>query len=249
MIQGTPGARICGLPVAWGSPYLGPAMDLTTLRPANRRQAARLRSRMVRGAVTLVLLGAWPLAAQDEDAEAVAPEKPFSAMSRMLLGKQDSVVSLAREQVGLRYKYGAQQPGKAFDCSGLVQYVMRRFDVTLPRTAREQAQQGVEVPKDPEALKPGDLLYFGKGKKVTHIGIYVGEGRYVHAANRRKGVIESSLPKNDGSKRARFWRGVRRLFHLPDSTSTVPADSTGPVPVLTGTAAELGEGLEPRKQQ
>lgn len=238
--------------MAWGSPYLGSAMHPTTRYPAIRHPAARFRAGLVRGAFALLLFGAaGSLAAQDEDAEAVAPEKPFSAMSRMLLGKQDSVVSLAREQVGLRYKYGAQQPGKAFDCSGLVQYVMRQFDVTLPRTAREQAKHGVEVPKDPDALKPGDLLYFGKGKKVTHIGIYVGEGRYVHAANRRKGVIESPLPKNDGSKRARFWRGVRRLFHLPDSTSTAPADSTeaAPVPVLTGTVAEFGATPEPRKQQ
>ena len=87
---------------------------------------------------------------------------------------------------------GAKAPGKAFDCSGLVQWVMAAFNLELPRTSREQAKAGIEVPKDPTKLLPGDLLYFGKGKSVTHIGIYVGEGRYVHASNPKTGVIENA---------------------------------------------------------
>lgn len=197
------------------------------------RSGGPRRSRIVPVVLALALLTAVPAFAQDEEAEVA--DKPFSLMSRMLSGKPDSVAALAREQVGLKYRYGAKQPGKAFDCSGLVQYVMSKFDLSLPRTAREQAKVGTEVPKDESELQPGDLLYFGKGKRVTHIGIYVGDGRYVHAANRKKGVIESPLPK--GTRRTRFWRGVRRLLHLPDSAAVAETagalDTIRAVPTVT----------------
>ena len=136
------------------------------------------------------------------------PEKPFAALSRTILAGRDSLVRLTRQQVGLRYRLGAVRPGLAFDCSGLVKWVMSMFDLHLPRTAAEQARVGIEVPKDTAQLIPGDLLFFGKGKRVTHIGIYVGEGRYVHAANRRKGVIESDVSP-PGS---RWWKGARRVI-------------------------------------
>jgi cell wall-associated NlpC family hydrolase len=136
------------------------------------------------------------------------PQKPFEALSRTLLGGRDSLVRLTKQQVGLKYKLGAVKPGLAFDCSGLVKWIMAAFDLHLPRTAAEQARLGIEVPRDTAQLLPGDLLFFGRGKRVTHIGIYVGEGRYVHAANRRKGVIESEVsPPN-----SRWWKGARRVI-------------------------------------
>lgn len=145
-----------------------------------------------------------------------APEKPFAALSRTLLGGRDSLVRLTRQQVGLKYKLGAVKPGLAFDCSGLVKWIMAAFDLHLPRTAAEQARLGIEVPKDTAQLLPGDLLFFGRGKRVTHIGIYVGEGKYVHAANRRKGVIESDVARHT----ARWWKGARRVI-MDDSLAAM----------------------------
>jgi cell wall-associated NlpC family hydrolase len=149
-------------------------------------------------------------------------EKPFATISRMFLKApaEDSLIRLAREQVGLRYKLGAKAPGKAFDCSGLVQWVMARFNLDVPRTSKEQAKLGLEIPKDPSQLLPGDLLFFGKGKKVSHVGIYVGDGKYVHAANRRKGVIESSLPT--GRWATNWWKGVRRVFDRDTNIDSIP---------------------------
>ncbi len=137
-------------------------------------------------------------------------DKPFSAISRLFLPHEnrDSLIDMARDQVGTRYKWGASAPGKAFDCSGLVQWLLANFDVALPRTSREQARIGLEVPRDPSQLLPGDLLFFGKGRGVDHVGIYIGEGRYVHASNSRKGVIESNLPRTSSA----WWKGARRLF-------------------------------------
>ncbi len=139
--------------------------------------------------------------------------KPFEALSRTILEGRDSLVTLTRQQVGLRYRFGAKEPGKAFDCSALVQWVAGLFGRALPRTAAQQAQTGLEVPKDTAQLLPGDLLMFGKGRKVTHVGIYVGEGKYVHAANRRKGIIESDISK----AKSTYWKSVRRIFVAPDS--------------------------------
>jgi len=139
--------------------------------------------------------------------------KPFAELSRTILAGRDSLIHVTRGQVGLRYRLGAKEPGKAFDCSALVQWIAGLFGKDLPRTAAQQAQTGIEVPKDPTQLLPGDLLLFGKGKRVDHIGIYVGDGKYVHAANRRKGVIESNL---SGAKPT-YWKSVRRIFWDADS--------------------------------
>ena len=81
-----------------------------------------------------------------------------------------------------------------------------------------RGELGVEVPKDPSQLRPGDLLVFGKGRLISHIGIYVGDGKYVHAANRRKGVIETPVPT--GRSATTWWKGVRRIF---DHEAEMPA--------------------------
>jgi cell wall-associated NlpC family hydrolase len=150
-------------------------------------------------------------------------EKPFAALSRVILGGRDSLVRAARSQVGARYRLGAMQPGLAFDCSGLVKWVAGLFKADLPRTAAQQAMLGVEVPKDTAQLLPGDFLYFGSRRHITHIGIYVGEGKYVHAARPGKGVIESDLART----KATFWQGARRLFIDADSLVTVIPSVTG----------------------
>ena len=94
--------------------------------------------------------------------------------------------------------------------------------MVVPRTSREQVKEGIPVPKDPDALMPGDLLFFGKGRNVTHVGIYVGDGKYVQAANRRVGVIESPLPT--GKAATSWWKSVRRIF-AHDATAAA-GDST-----------------------
>ncbi len=136
-------------------------------------------------------------------------KKPFAAFSASATMLRDSIVSKARSQIGTRYKLGGSKPNLALDCSGLVKYVMSALDVVLPRTARQQATVGTEVAKDLAALKPGDLLTFGKGKRISHIGIYVGEGRMVHASTSQRRVIET--PINTRSPLIRQWKGVRRL--------------------------------------
>lgn len=173
------------------------------------------------------LFGLLAVLPATSDAQAVASKKPFAEFSASAQALRDSVVSKARGQIGTRYKLGANAPGKALDCSALVKYVMGALDFALPRTARQQAKEGLEVPKDLAALKPGDLLTFGRGKKISHIGIYVGNGRMVHASTARRSVIETDLTRNPLIKQ---WKGVRRVvadsrIEFADSLLAFAADT------------------------
>ena len=157
------------------------------------------------------------------DAQMSDAKKPFAALSASAVSMRDSIVSKARSQIGTHYKLGGTSPNRALDCSGLVKYVMGALDVLLPRTARQQATVGREIPRDLAALKPGDLLTFGRGKKISHIGIYVGEGRMVHASTSQRKVIESTISVR--SPLIRQWQGVRRLIGNSRDSLLAMADS------------------------
>jgi cell wall-associated NlpC family hydrolase len=166
--------------------------------------------------VALVTLPALAHAQESARAEppsgghSTGPAKPFAALSNSTLSLRDSIVALARAQVGKRYVLGGKSPSRGFDCSGLVQYIVSALQISLPRTAREQAHAGVAVPKDTSELLPGDLLTFGKGKQITHIGIYVGDGRMIHASTKAGRVIETKLLRAPAPG-IKPWQGVRRL--------------------------------------
>ena len=152
-------------------------------------------------------------------------KKPFTAWSESVHSLRDSLVSIARAQVGTKYVRGGQSPTRGFDCSGLVRYVMAGLHLDVPRTASQQATAGVEVGREMARLRPGDLLTFGKGRRgVSHVGIYVGHGRYVHASSVAGQVIESDLSR-ESSPLVRAWRGVRRVVAGAEKDSTVAGDS------------------------
>jgi len=89
----------------------------------------------------------------------------------------------AAAQVGAPYVYGGADP-RGFDCSGLVQYAFGMVGVSLPRDTREQRRQGRRL-DDPRALEPGDLLFFRDNRRgMMHVGLYVGDGRFVHAPSK-----------------------------------------------------------------
>ncbi len=148
--------------------------------------------------------------AQTAETSILTVAKPFASLSASMSAFRDSFVARAREQIGTRYKLGGTAPERGFDCSGLVRFVANAFDIVLPRTARQQATMGTEIPKDLAAMKPGDLLTFGKGKNISHIGIYVGNGRMVHASTSSHKVIETSLV-GTRSPLIKQWKGVRRV--------------------------------------
>jgi cell wall-associated NlpC family hydrolase len=168
------------------------------------------------------------LTAQNPTSDSASPARdprPFASLSRTALSMRDSIVVVARSQIGTRYRFGGTSPTSGFDCSGFVRYVLGALKLALPRTAAEQAAFGATVPKDTTRLRPGDLLTFGRGGRVTHIGIYVGDGRYVHASPTAGRVIETSLARSE-SPLVKIWRGGRRLLAerdwLADTTAATP---------------------------
>jgi cell wall-associated NlpC family hydrolase len=176
-----------------------------------------------------------PAVALAQDVESIPPaievpedstrrQAPFAAFSASALSLRDSLVALARKQVGRRYLFGGETPERGFDCSGLVKYLTAALDMKLPRTAAQQASAGSKVPKDTASLQPGDLLLFGGPKRISHIGIYIGEGRFIHASSTAGRVIESALLRPP-ARRIKPWRGVRRV--VADSLVVTPA-GTGP---------------------
>lgn len=104
----------------------------------------------------------------------------------------NDVASYALGFVGCRYTWGGTAPDTGFDCSGFVQYVFEHFGVSLNRVAADQAANGTHV--DADALQPGDVLCFYTGRSyIGHVGIYIGGGKFVHAATSTTGVIITEL--------------------------------------------------------
>ncbi len=106
------------------------------------------------------------------------------------------VVPIALGFVGVTYVYGGTSPS-GFDCSGLTQYCYREIGISLPRTSQSQYHSGQHVARDRlDLLKPGDLVFFGTdgdADRVHHVGIYVGDGNYVHAPYTGASVRVDSL--------------------------------------------------------
>ena len=112
--------------------------------------------------------------------------------------------------VGTPYRYGGNTPESGFDCSGLVNYVFRdMLALNLPRTSRElAAMQGPRI--EPQRLAAGDLVFFGDKGNVWHVGIYVGEGRFVHAPS-TGGTVR--LDHLEGPYWRDHYTGAKRVLH------------------------------------
>ena len=106
--------------------------------------------------------------------------------------KGSSIVEYARTFLGNKYVSGGSTPSSGFDCSGFTCYVYKHFGYTLNRSSSAQAKNGVEVSKS--ELQLGDLVLFSQGSKaIGHVGIYIGNNEFIHAANEDKGVTITSL--------------------------------------------------------
>ncbi|MDJ0760754.1 MAG: C40 family peptidase [Woeseiaceae bacterium] len=112
-------------------------------------------------------------------------EKPLGRLSTA-----ERAAAVALQQVGVPYRYGGQSPS-GFDCSGLVHYSFARAGASVPRTTQQlwSASQFV----DEGQLREGDLLFFRFDGKIAHVGMYLGDGRFVHAPSSGKFVSVQSM--------------------------------------------------------
>ena len=123
--------------------------------------------------------------------------------AKITLGNK--IATLAQSQLGAPYRYGGASP-QGFDCSGLVYYTHKQFGVTTPRTS--QAQFGLAKPVQLNRLASGDVIFFKLNRqKISHVGIYVGIGRFIHAPTSGKKVAMNYL--NDPYWKSRIISGGR----------------------------------------
>lgn len=127
------------------------------------------------------------------------PRRVAPPLSGVQAAVANDVLFRALGLVGTPYRWGGNTPEGGFDCSGLVGYVYREAaGLSLPRTSAAMSE--LQAPRlDGEALVPGDLVFFGRRGRISHVGIYVGERRFVHAPNAGGTVRLDSL---DGA----WWR-------------------------------------------
>lgn len=124
------------------------------------------------------------------------------------LGRQ--IADYALQFVGYPYVYGEESPSRGFDCSGLVYYVYTQFGYSMCRTATTQYNNNGRV-VDKSELQPGDLVFFKEysgGNSIGHVGIYIGDGKFVHASTSTVGVIISELGSDNYTRR---WYGAKRI--------------------------------------
>ena len=117
------------------------------------------------------------------------------------------VIQQARAQIGTPYRYGGKTPKSGFDCSGLVFYSHKKSGQWIPRTTGEQYRASQPVAR--KNLRPGDLVFFRmrRSRQVSHVGIYLGANRFVHAPSKNKHVSIAKLTTPFWSKH--FVRGGR----------------------------------------
>ncbi len=146
------------------------------------------------------------------EAEAVRTDLNRSGVASESAALIGDVVQTALDVMGMPYRWG-DEGEQGFDCSGLIRYAFGKHGVSLPRSSAEQAKQGDEISRDLDALRPGDVLTFAtRGTRISHVGLYLGNGKFIHSA--RNGVQISVLSPDDVSGRWWFkrWRGARRMI-------------------------------------
>jgi hypothetical protein len=167
--------------------------------------------------MALLLLGfmafayAVPDKASKEDSLAVEQSQDESPSQSAVSSSEDAIGDLLLQAVsllGVAYRFGGASPASGLDCSGFIQYVFKKsLKLTLPRTATEMARLGRPVER--QDLVPGDLVFFNtRGFIFSHVGIYMGNGKFIHAPRTGKHVEVSNLTQ-------RYWlaryNGARRF--------------------------------------
>ena len=120
-----------------------------------------------------------------------------------------NLVATAKRFIGTPYRWGGTSQVSGFDCSGLTMTVYRLNGMELPRTASAQYASGSSISR--QALEPGDLVFFrtGSSRRISHVGVYSGKGRFIHAPGRGKRIRTASLSTGYFTSR---YAGARRYF-------------------------------------
>lgn len=132
----------------------------------------------------------------------------LSSATSVVVDKTESLINNAMQLIGVRYRWGGNTPQSGLDCSGFVRYVFNdTFGFLLPRKSAQMSKVGLEITK--EELRPGDLVFFNTMRHAfSHVGIYVGDNKFIHAPSRGKSIRVDDMTKTYWDKR---YNGARRL--------------------------------------
>lgn len=130
--------------------------------------------------------------------------KNTEVKSRTTSNLGENIANYAMGLIGKPYSFGSTGPN-SFDCSGFVYYVFKKFGINLPRTSQSQAYVGTRVSRN--ELQPGDLIFSNTYSSLSHVGVYIGDGKFVHAANSGTGVTISGV--NDSYYGSRYAWATR----------------------------------------
>lgn len=179
-------------------------LDSRSMALTNRLAACRRVERALVIGALLGLLSACTPFQHGMPGDGSAPQ-PGSGPGESA-GPGAAVLRIAESQIGAPYRYGGIGPD-AFDCSGLVSYSFRQVGVAVPRTAAQQFAAATPVAR--RDLQPGDLVFFRlSGREVSHVGIYAGSARFVHAPQRGGQVRMANL---DDEVFRNGWAGAGRF--------------------------------------
>jgi LysM repeat protein len=202
-----------GTPLRSGMKLAVGSREVSTLHVAAKHPASKKETKV---AVKKKKVKKTHLAKKSRSKGKSADRRIHNALAALNEGGQSSskggdynVIRIAKRYLGRRYVWGAEGPN-SFDCSGFTQYVMRKSKgVRLPRVSRKQAYYGKYVSR--RNLKPGDLIFFDTSRSrrgyVNHVGIYIGNNKFIHASSARHRVVITSLDRP--FYRARFKWGRR----------------------------------------
>ena len=135
----------------------------------------------------------------------------MQSLEATTLDTSKKIEKISKKYLGDPYVWGGNTPETGMDCSGYTKYVFSKVGISIPRTAYTQSKVGQTI--DMKNLEKGDLLFFLTDKKrnipITHVGIYLGNDKFIHAASSKKGIIISSLSTGYYSK---VFKGAKRVI-------------------------------------
>jgi len=153
------------------------------------------------------------------DLRALAPA-PAAGLETGAATTAASLIPTAERFVGVRYRWGGQSATRGFDCSGFVGRVFGAHGVALPRTARAMASAGTALPANWDLLQPGDVVFFaGRGSRISHVAIYAGSRRIIHATSSGGRVRYDDLDTPRGGWYRRRLVAARRLIPAHSATT------------------------------